>query len=105
MAHRQLILGPECRCINRVRGWSNGVRDRSATAPATPDILNVCAIALRRSCGNRVARAGLPRKGLGRTIASAINSERDTGQARLHGHLNRILSEGSVLGNWPIHRD
>ena len=54
VGHRQVILRPECGCVGLVRGGSNCVRDRSATAPTRPDVLNTCATALGRSRGNSV---------------------------------------------------
>jgi hypothetical protein len=55
MGHRQVILRPECGCVSRIYGRRDSVRDRSATAPICPHVLNTAPAALRRSCGNRVA--------------------------------------------------
>jgi hypothetical protein len=75
MSHGQIVLRPECRGVGLVRGWSDGVRDGSATAPATPDVPHPCATAPRGSCGNLVTRTGRPGKRLRRSIWSAINRE------------------------------
>jgi hypothetical protein len=60
VGHRQVILCPESRCVGRVGGWGDSVRDRAVIAPPGPWVLNACATALRRSCGNRVTRATHP---------------------------------------------
>ena len=54
MGHSQVILRRECRRVSRVSGRRNSVRDRAVVAPLGPYVLNACATALRRSCGNGV---------------------------------------------------
>ena len=55
MVHREEILGVEIRCVSRVCGWSNGVRDSSAITPPSPHVPNACVAVLRRSCSDGVA--------------------------------------------------
>jgi len=88
MAHRQVILRPECRCVGPVRGRCNSVRDRAVVAPPGPGVLNACATALRGRCGDSVTRTGSPGKRLCRTVGSAINAEAETCRIRLDSHLD-----------------
>jgi hypothetical protein len=55
MAHRQVVLRTEVRCVDLVRRGCNGVRNSSTIAPIAPDVANVRATALWRRCGNGVA--------------------------------------------------
>ena len=48
MAHRQVKLFPECRCVGLVGGRRNSVRHRTAVAPPGPYVTNARATALRR---------------------------------------------------------
>ena len=54
VGHRQEILRPERRCVSRVSGRRNSVRDRAVVAPLGPCVLNACATALWRSGSNGV---------------------------------------------------
>jgi len=54
MTHREKILSVEIRCVSRVGGRRDSVRDSSATAPIHPCVSNACGTVLRRCCGNGV---------------------------------------------------
>ena len=88
MSHRQEILRLECRGIGLVSGRRNSVRDSAIITPFCPYILNACSTVLRGSCGNGVTRTGGPGKSLGRTVTSAVDSERETCGSCLDSHLN-----------------
>src|SRR4029453_1392878 len=47
VGHRQVILRPECRCVDLVSSRRNRVRDRSVVTPPGPQVLDTCAPALR----------------------------------------------------------
>ena len=88
MAHRQVKLFPECRCVGLVGGRRNSVRYRTAVAPPGPYVTNARATALRRSCGNGVTGTGHPGKRLCRTVSGTVNAERATYGACLDSHLD-----------------
>src|SRR5947208_16299518 len=54
VGHRQEILRLKCRRVGGVGRRRNTVRDRAVVAPIAPDVLDVCATALWRCCGNGV---------------------------------------------------
>ena len=53
MRHRQVILCPEKRCVIRVSGGSNSVRNSSTTGPVRPEVSNVYGNVLLKRCGQK----------------------------------------------------
>ena len=78
VAHRQIILRRERRCVGRVSRRRDSMREPTAVTPSAPHEPNPSGSVLRGNCRNGVARTARPRKRLCRTVSSAVNRKRET---------------------------